>query len=113
MGLQLVTTDATSSPLTTDGGDGLQVAVDRCSVAWSLAGPSATCAGTTTAVAADGPVLGRFALPSAGSAALVPGGVDHLRLVLRLPTTAPSTLQGRSAALMVSVVGVQRRGVQR
>lgn len=43
--------------------DGLQVAFDRCTVAWTGAPGTATCSGTITSVVADRPVVGRVALP--------------------------------------------------
>ncbi|SMH50384.1 hypothetical protein SAMN06295885_3516 [Rathayibacter oskolensis] len=89
--------------------DGVQLALERCSVAWSADG--ASCAGTVTTVSPDRPASGRIDLP--GSPALAVGATDHLRLTVRLPESAPSGVQGTSGALSVSVTGVQGPGRQR
>ncbi|MFT2707707.1 TasA family protein [Clavibacter zhangzhiyongii] len=91
--------------------DGLQVALDRCSVAWTGAPGTATCAGTITAVAADRPAQGRVAL--ADSPARAVGGRDHLRLTVRLATSAPPTAQGVGGSVTLRVDGEQRPGTQR
>ncbi|CAQ02872.1 TasA family protein [Clavibacter sepedonicus] len=91
--------------------DGFQVAVDRCTVAWTGAPGSATCAGTTTSVVADRPASGRFALP--GSPARAVGGRDNLRITVRLPASAPTTAQGATGSVTLQVDGNQRPGTQR
>ncbi|MFS4505076.1 peptidase [Clavibacter sp. Sh2141] len=91
--------------------DGLQVALDRCSVAWTGAPGTSVCSGTVTPVAADRPAVGRIAVP--GSPALAVGGRDHLRLTVRLPTSAPPTAQGVTGSVTLRVDGVQRPGTQR
>lgn len=98
--LQLATSTATSSS------DGLQLTVERCSLAWSA--DAATCAGTVSTVTADRPSSSHIDLP--GSPALAVGATDHLRLTLHLAESAPSSAQSTSATLTVTVVGVQRPG---
>ncbi|PPF53019.1 peptidase [Clavibacter michiganensis] len=91
--------------------DGLQVAFDRCTVAWTGAPGTATCSGTITSVVADRPAIGRVALP--GSPALATGGRDHLRLTVRLAASAPTTAQGATGSVTLRVDGNQRPGIQR
>ncbi|WP_370531950.1 TasA family protein [Clavibacter sp. VKM Ac-2872] len=91
--------------------DGLQVAFDRCPVAWTGAPGTATCSGTITSVVADRPAVGRVALP--GSPARAAGGRDHLRLTVRLPASAPTTAQGATGSVTLRVDGNQRPGLQR
>lgn len=89
--------------------DGLQLALERCSVAWST--DAATCPGTTTTVAADRPAAARIDLPASPAFAI--GATDHLRLTLRLPESSPSTAQSTSGTLTVAVLGVQAPGKHR
>jgi spore coat-associated protein N len=91
--------------------DGLQLALDRCSVPWTGAPGTAVCPGTVTPVVPDRPAVGRVLLP--GSPALAPGARDHLRLTLRLPESAPPTAQGLSGSVTLRVLGNQRPGEQR
>ncbi|PPG30300.1 peptidase [Rathayibacter sp. AY2B9] len=92
----------------TDLSDGLQLAIERCSLSWSA--DAATCPGTVTTVSADRPAASRLDLP--GSPALAVGATDHLRLTVRLSESAPSAAQSTSATLTVTVVGLQRPGRQ-
>jgi hypothetical protein len=89
--------------------DGLQLALERCSVAWSS--DAATCPGTTTTVAADRPATARIDLPASPAFAI--GATDHLRLTLRLPESSPSTAQSTSGTLTLAVLGVQAPGKHR
>ncbi|MDO4060792.1 TasA family protein [Clavibacter michiganensis] len=91
--------------------DGLQVAFDRCTVAWTGAPGTATCSGTITSVVADRPVVGRVALP--GSPARAVGGRDHLRLTVRLAASAPTGAQNVTGSVTLRVDGNQRPGLQR
>lgn len=106
--LDLVTAATTSSLLDTNATNGLQMQVDKCSVAWSGAvGSELTCSGTTTSVVTPGRVAPRTA-SVAGLAALNPGGVDHLRVRLTLPTTADNSFQGLSSVISYTFSGNQR-----
>ena len=91
--------------------DGLQVAFDRCPVAWTGAPGTAVCAGTTTSVVADRPAVGRVALPDSPARAV--GGRDHLRITVRLAASAPATAQGATGSVTLRVDGNQRPGTQR
>ena len=59
----LTTTATTSSLLDTDATNGLQMVIDKCSVAWTEAGPpyTYTCSGSTSSVLASRAVIGSSA----------------------------------------------------
>ncbi|HEU4545629.1 MAG TPA: TasA family protein [Microlunatus sp.] len=103
-----------SSVLTTDLSNGLQLAVKKCSVAWTQGGtaqaPTYTCSGTETLVG-SGPAVNNMAVN--GAAALNPGGTDHLTFSISLPGTADNTFQGKTASLSLTFTGTQRTGTAR
>lgn len=107
--ITLTTTASPSSLLDTDAVNGLQMVIDRCSVAWTEAGPpyTYTCAGTTTNIVASRAVIGSaIALP--GLSALTAGSSDNLRLTLTLPSGAGNTFQSLSSTITYSFTGTQR-----
>ena len=101
-------TTGTSSLLTTDLTNGLQLSVKSCPVAWTQGGtssaPTYTCSGTPTTVA-SGPVLGNTNLTGLNS--LNAGGTDYLTFAISLPSTAGNTFQGLSAPLTLTFTGTQ------
>jgi predicted ribosomally synthesized peptide with SipW-like signal peptide len=103
-----------SSILTTDTTNGLQLAVKKCSVAWTQGGtaqaPTYTCSGTET-VLGTGPVVTTMSLPSAAS--LNVGGTDYLTFSISLPASADNTFQAKSASLSLVFTGTQRTGSAR
>ncbi|HEX2052331.1 MAG TPA: signal peptidase I [Actinomycetota bacterium] len=106
-------TDALLNPT-----NGLQISVQRCTSAWSTgtdaAGrPTASCAGTTTALVADRPILGRTTLDLSAMNVRTPGGSDYLRFVLRLPETSPSPISGAQPTAAISFRAAQRAGENR
>jgi hypothetical protein len=105
----LNTTATTSSILTTDLTNGLQLAVKACSVAWTQGGtaeaPTYTCSGTERSLGA-GPVVSSMQLSN--PAALNPRGTDYLTFSVSLPASADNTFQGKSAALSLTFTGTQR-----
>jgi hypothetical protein len=109
----LTTTPSPSSLLDTDTTHGLQMVVDRCSVAWTESGspPAFTysCSGSTTTVISSRPVI-QSGLTMNGLSALTAGGTDHLRLTLTFPSTAGSSFQGLSSSVTYSFLGTQRAG---
>ncbi|CCG02080.1 TasA family protein [Blastococcus saxobsidens] len=108
LGSVSLTTGATSSTiLTTDGTNGLQLALKSCSVAWSA---DKTCA-TGETVLSTGPVIGTRTL--AAPASLAVGGTDHLAFTISLPTTADNAFQGTSTSLSLVFTGTQRTGTSR
>jgi hypothetical protein len=110
----LGSTVAAPSILTTDGVNGLQLAVKSCSVAWTQGGtaqaPTYTCSGTERLLA-NGPAVGNYSLSNPAS--LVAGATDYLTFAISLPVSADNTFQGKSAALSLTFTGTQRTGSAR
>jgi predicted ribosomally synthesized peptide with SipW-like signal peptide len=105
----LTTTAAPSSLLDTDATNGLQMVIDKCSVAWTESGPpyTYTCSGTTSTVLASRAVIGSaMALSNLG--ATTHGATDHLRVTLTLPSGAGNTLQNQSSTITYAFTGTQR-----
>src|SRR5919199_2418612 len=94
----LATTASPSSLLDTDATNGLQMVIDKCSVAWTEAGPpyTYTCGGSTSVVLASRAVIGN-AISLSNMSALTAGNTDHLRVKLTLPSGAGNSLQGLSS----------------
>lgn len=105
----LTTTASPSSLLDTDTTNGLQMVIDKCSVAWTESGPpyTYTCGGTTTSVLASRAVIGNtLALSNLG--VTTAGATDRLRVTLTLPSGAPNTLQNQSSTITYTFTGTQR-----
>jgi spore coat-associated protein N len=109
----LTTSASPSSLLDTDTTNGLQMVIDRCSVAWTESGSSPafsySCSGSTTTIISSRAVI-QSSLTMAGLSALTAGGTDHLRLTLTFPSSAGASLQGLSSTLTYSFLGTQRAG---
>jgi predicted ribosomally synthesized peptide with SipW-like signal peptide len=107
--ISLTTTASTSSALDTDTTNGLQMAIDKCSLAWTESGPpyTYTCGGTTTSVLASRAVIGAN-LALSNLSALAAGSTDHLRVTLTLPAAAPNALQGKASVVSYSFDATQR-----
>ncbi len=114
--LTLTTTAPTTSVLDTDTTDGLQLVIDRCSVAWSESGSSPaftyTCGGTTSSVLASRPVIGA-GLALSNLTSLTAGTTDHLRVTLTLPSTAGNSFQNKSSAITYAFTATQRAGTNK
>ncbi|MDX6512315.1 MAG: hypothetical protein QOE36_1819 [Gaiellaceae bacterium] len=113
--INLTTADTVVTPtiLSTDATNGLQIAVDRCSVPWTEAGVSPaftyTCTGATTVALASSAVVGtNRALAGLLTAA---GSTNYLRVTLTLPGTAGDTFQSKTATISSTFNGVQRAGI--
>ena len=109
----LTATATSSSALDTDTTHGLQMVIDRCSVAWTESGSSPaftySCSGSTSTIITSRPVI-QSALTMSGLSALTAGGTDYLRLTLTFPSTAGASFQGISSTLSYSFLGTQRAG---
>ena len=107
----LTTTASPSSLLDTDTTNGLQVVIDKCSVAWTESGtaPAYTysCSGTTSTVLASRPVIGS-GLSLSNLGATTAGATDHLRVTLTLPSAAGNSLQNQSSTITYTFTGTQR-----
>jgi predicted ribosomally synthesized peptide with SipW-like signal peptide len=105
----LATTASPTSLLDTDTTNGLQMVIDKCSVAWTEAGPpfTYTCGGTTTPVLASRPVIGNN-LALSGLSSTTAGQTDHLRVTLTLPSGAGNNLQNQTSTITYAFTGTQR-----
>jgi len=123
-GMRLWVSAAPASALS-DGsaaGEGLNVKLTKCSVAWTMA--TGTCSGTTTNILATRLVDTMDTLATARALANIPAlavgaGVDHIQVSLGLVATEKSvngtppakTIQGLSASLTYTFIEQQRAGV--
>jgi hypothetical protein len=99
----LVTRARRTSRLDADRLGGLQLSIDRCSVAWTRRrGGPYRCAGRRWRVLGKAPAIGRRRLRRLS---LAPGRVDHLRLSLVLPAGAGNGLQHQTSRLVYRLVG--------
>ena len=108
-GVTLTTTASPSSLLDTDATNGLQMVVDKCSVAWTEAGPpfTYTCSGSNSSVLASRAVIGsNLSLSNLG--VTTPGATDHLRVTLTLPSGADNSFQNKSSTITYAFTGTQR-----
>jgi predicted ribosomally synthesized peptide with SipW-like signal peptide len=109
----LTTSASPTSLLDTDATNGLQMVIDRCSVAWTEAGTAPaytyTCSGTTSTVLASRAVLGST-LALSNLASTTAGATDHLRVTLSLPSGTANTFQGLSSTIQYSFIATQRAG---
>jgi spore coat-associated protein N len=85
---QVTDTPATTK-LATDVTNGLQIRVDRCSVAWTL--PAGTCSGTTTTVVTQQSLNALGTARTITGLNLAPGASWFLRVTNTLPTAADNT----------------------
>jgi predicted ribosomally synthesized peptide with SipW-like signal peptide len=104
----LTTNATTSSALDTDATNGLQIAIDKCSQAWTESGPpyTYTCGGSTSTVLASRALIGS-SIPLS-NLTLTAGSTDHLRVTVTFPSSAGNTLQNLSSTLNYTFTGVQR-----
>jgi hypothetical protein len=105
----LTTSASPSSLLDTDTTNGLQLVIDKCSVAWTESGGPAytyTCGGTTSSVLASAPVIGtNLALSNITTTASTD---NFLRVTMTLPSGAPNTLQNQSSTVTFTFTATQR-----
>ncbi len=107
--IALTTTASPSSLLDTETSNGLQMTIDKCTVAWTeSASPyTYTCGGTTSTVLASRPVIGS-AIALSNLSSLSTGLTDHLRVTLTLPTAATNAMQGQTSTISYNFLGTQR-----
>lgn len=110
--IKLTTTGTGANLLTSDATSGLQVAIEKCSAAWteSAVPYTYTCASPAlkTVVLASRPIIGAdVALSSLGLAA---GSVNNLVVTATLPSTAGNTFQNLASTITYSFTGTQRAG---
>lgn len=107
--ISLTTAASSSSQLDADGTAGLQMNIDKCSVAWTESGPpyTYTCGGTTSTVLASRAVIGTDVSLS-NMSSVTAGSTDRLRVTLTLPGTAGNSLQGQSSTINYTFTANQR-----
>ncbi len=108
------TAPAASSSLNTETANGLQLVIDRCSLAagWTEAGTAGaytyTCpSGTVTTVLASVPVIGS-ARTLTGLSSLSTGATDSLRATLTLPAAAGNEFQNLASTVRLDFTATQR-----
>lgn len=110
--VSLTSVASTSSALDTDTTDGLQVKIEKCSIAWVEAGTSPaftyTCAGTTSTVMAERDVIGNLVALTGLDSLTTAGATDQLLMTLTLPTSAPNALQDKASIIAFTFTGTQR-----
>lgn len=107
--------NGTSSLLDSDATNGLQMRVDKCSVAWvetPAGSKNYTCSGTTSAVVASRAVIGT-AVAMSNMASVTAGSTDNLKVTLSLPTSADNTFQNLSTAIDYTFTASQRTGTNK
>ena len=106
----LTSTATVSSLLDTDATNGLQMVIDKCSVAWTEGGTAPaytyTCGGSTTSVLTTRAVIGTNL--SLSNITTTAGADNFLRVRLTLPSSAPNTLQGQSSTISYAFTATQR-----
>jgi spore coat-associated protein N len=110
--ISLSTTASPSSLLDTDATNGLQMLIERCSVAWTEGGSAPaytyTCSGTTSTVLGSRAIIGSAMAFS--NLLLTSGSTNNLRVTVSLPSSAGNTLQGLSSTIPYVFTGTQRAG---
>jgi hypothetical protein len=118
-GITLGVTGTGSNELTTSATDGLQVAINQCSVAWTVS--TGVCSGTTNALVASTAVANlSSAAVSMVSGTVSSGSLYHLQVSLLLPNQTetvvngvqPSpTIEGLSTVLTYTFTEAQRTAI--
>ena len=105
----LTTSATTSSVLDTDATNGLQMVIDKCSQAWTEAGPpyTYTCGGSTSSVLSSRAVI-QTGVALSNLSSLTAGNTDHLRVTLTFPSGAGNSFQNKSSTIQYTVTGTQR-----
>jgi spore coat-associated protein N len=107
--ISLTTAASSSSQLDADATAGLQMNIDKCSIAWTESGPpyTYTCGGTTSTVLASRAVIGTDVSLS-NMSSVTAGSTDRLRVTLTLPSGAGNSLQGQSSTINYTFTANQR-----
>jgi len=107
--ITLTTTATASSLLDTDATNGLQMVIDKCSQAWTEAGPpyTYTCGGSTSSVLSSRAVI-QTGVTLSNLSSLTAGNTDHLRVTLTFPSGAGTSFQNKSSTIQYTFTGTQR-----
>jgi spore coat-associated protein N len=95
--------------LDTDATNGLQMVIDKCSQAWTEAGPpyTYTCGGSTSTVLSSRAVI-QTGVTLSNLSSLTAGNTDHLRVTLTFPSGAGNSFQNKSSTIQYTFTGTQR-----
>jgi hypothetical protein len=111
----LTSVASTSSLLDTDGTNGLQVKIEKCSLVtgWLEAGAAGsytyTCPlGTITTVMAQRAVIGSGVSVTGLDSLTTAGATDSLKMTMTLPSTAGNTFQDLASTIAFTFTGTQR-----
>lgn len=107
--ISLTTATVTSSLLTSDPTDGLQLTIESCSGTWTtVANAADTCAGTVTSVLATRAIIGQ-GLALDGLESVIADTADaKLKITTGLPTTADDDFQGLTDSVSFTFDATQR-----
>lgn len=107
--ITLTTTATTSSLLDSDATAGLQMVIEKCSIAWVELGVAPaytyTCAVPTTVLASRAVIGSTLALSNLSLSA---GSTDNLRLTLTLPSSTGDTFQNLASTVEYAFTATQR-----
>lgn len=107
--IKLTAAGTTSNFLTSDGTNGLQLVVERCTVPWSTSGNALTCSGaTSTQIASKQVVTAPTDLTGALTDLNSGSRTAYLALKLTLPAAADNTFQGLSNTINFTFDATQR-----
>ena len=104
--VMLASAATTSSVLTTDAVNGLQLSVRSCAVACTQSGNAFTCSSGEKTLLVSGASVRTGTLN--GPASLVAGQSDNLAITYALPTAAGNEFQGKQAAFSLTFTATQR-----
>jgi hypothetical protein len=104
--INLASAATTSSILTSDAVNGLQLSVRSCAVAWTETGNAFTCGSGEKTLLASGAAV-RTA-PLTAPASLTAGQSDNLAITYALPLAAGNEFQGKQAAFSLTFTATQR-----
>jgi hypothetical protein len=104
----LKTTDVATpaSPLTTETTNGLQLAIETCSVPWTVVARVSTCATNSSAALDSRPVIMEKTLNNLSS--LVAGTTDYLKITGTLPESANNKFMDQSSIISFTFTATQR-----
>lgn len=104
--VNLASAATTSSILTSDAVNGLQLSVRSCAVAWTQTGNAFTCGSGEKTLLASGAAV--KTAPLTAPASLTAGGFDNLAITYALPLAAGNEFQGKQAAFSLTFTATQR-----
>jgi len=104
--IMLASAATTTSVLTTDATNGLQLSVKSCAVAWTQTGNAFTCGSGEKTLVASGPAVNNKVLDAPAS--LAAGKSDNLAISYALPVSAGNEFQNQKAAFSLTFTATQR-----